>query len=395
MIIFIWVYTKQCHTLRSLVDENYFINRNRKVIRLEKHIFIYSYAQLNLGDDLFIKILCNRYPETKFYIICNKKSSVPFKKIPNLKVIFSIPLIDGILRRLNLKLRINNLLEMFISSRCDAIVNIGGSIFMEGENWQDSVYQYEKRIIRDLPFYIIGSNFGPYKDDKYYQKYKFLFKNVTDVCFRDKYSYELFSDLANVRQAADVVFSYTLSAIKNERKQIVISVIDLLNRGSLKKFSEVYTNKIMELSRYFIQQGYYVYLMGFCKIEGDNRSILQIISSLNDEEKKYIKTYFYSGDIDDALMLIEESKFVIASRFHAMILSWVFQKPVYPIVYSDKSLHVMQDIRFDGLYTEIENINEINVAEVYDYLSHSKPLNIERQTSSANIQFKKLDEFLL
>jgi colanic acid/amylovoran biosynthesis protein len=94
-------------------------------------------------------------------------------------------------------------------------------------------------------------------------------------------------------------------------------------------------------------------------------------------------------------MLIQESKFVIASRFHAMILSWVFQKPVYPIVYSDKSLHVMQDIGFDGLYTEIENINEINVAEVYEYLSHSKSLDIEKQTSSANTQFKKLDEFLL
>ena len=35
-----------------------------------------------------------------------------------------------------------------------------------------------------------------------------IFKICTDICFRDKYSYNLFKDIENVRYAPDYAFSY-------------------------------------------------------------------------------------------------------------------------------------------------------------------------------------------
>jgi len=346
---------------------------------LNKRILIYAYARMNLGDDLFIKILCGRYPETNFFVMCSKDSSAALNGISNLYV---IPGGDDIVQK-------------SISASCDAIVNIGGSIFMENDKWEDKFNQYIKRMMGNKPYYIIGSNFGPYKSVSYFKSYKSVFKSAEDICFREMYSYKLFSDLPNARYAPDVAFSYKTVKFIDQKKQIIVSVIDLSNRGKLKEYEKIYTDKIIEISRYFVQKGYAVSLMGFCEYEGDKKAIGQLLSRLNHEERKSILPYYYAGDIEDALKLIQESQYIIATRFHAMILGWVFHKPVYPLVYSDKSLHVMEDIGYKGKYTTISGIYELNADETYEYLIKSGPVNIEQQVYTADLQFEMLDKLLL
>lgn len=362
---------------------------------MDKRVYIYAYAELNLGDDLFIKILCERYPHVKFYIMSKLSVSVALRKIPNLVVIPRIPFVDGVLRRMNMDMRINNIIQKGVSFYCDAIVNIGGSIFIQNKEWKDKTKNFQRRMINNKPYYVIGSNFGPYSDDKYYEKFKVLFESVTDICFREKHSYDLFSDLINVRYATDVVFSFKTKNVVKKQNHIIISVIDLSNRKELKRYKNIYQEHIINLARCFARKGYSVYLMGFCKNEGDEKAIVKILDELTSEECIYIKPYNYSGDLDEALRLIQESQCVVASRFHAMILGWVFEKPVYPIIYSDKSLHVMNDIEFDGVYTKIENINQIKVDKIIEHLIKCEPINIEKQVHAANLQFEMLDGLLM
>lgn len=362
---------------------------------MSKRVYIYAYAQMNLGDDLFIKILCDRYPHTKFYIMSNKKYSISFNEIDNLTVINNIPVIDGAIKRTALNVSVNNLLRRLISFYCDATVTIGGSIFQEKSGWKNKLNVFQKRLINKKKHYIIGSNFGPYKDNQYYEKYKSAFKAITDICFRDSHSYNLFSDLPNVRYEADVVFQYSYEKIDYQNKQVVISVIGLKNRDNLKMYENSYQEKIIELSRYFVKQGFSVYLMGFCEKEGDDVALSDIYSKLSYNEKDSIKKYSYQGDIDKALKLIQESQYILATRFHSMILGWVFNKPVYPIVYNDKITNVLDDIGFQGSYVKIKEISTIQAEDVYNNLTTSKPLNINQQIISSKNQFKMLDEFLL
>lgn len=38
-----------------------------------KRIFLYAYDKVNLGDDLFIRYITNKYQNTKFYMVSDKK----------------------------------------------------------------------------------------------------------------------------------------------------------------------------------------------------------------------------------------------------------------------------------------------------------------------------------
>lgn len=361
---------------------------------MKKKIFIYAYTNMNLGDDLFIKMLCDRYPDTKFYIACSLSKQEAFINITNLTVIPSIPLIDGVLRRLKIKLRVNPMLSRLISKSCNGIVNIGGSIFMQPQKWRNKTKNFDESIINNKPLFVLGSNFGPYDSQEYFNEFRRLFLKTEDVCFRDEYSYNLFSDLNNVRKASDIVFSYTPKSKVEAKQSIVISVIQLSNRESLKKYKASYQNHILEITRKFIKKGYIVTMMGFCENEGDKKAINEIIQMLEDKERKHIKSYIYSGDLEDSLKVIQETKFVLGSRFHAMILAWVFKKPVYPIIYSDKSLNVIQDVDFDGPFSNINSLEEVNIDEVINNLNQYNTIDINRQKLSAKEQFKKLDDFL-
>src|SRR5699024_7019939 len=99
-----------------------------------KKILIRVYSATNLGDDLFIKILCNRYPSHKFYIIADKKHSKPFKSIPNLKVINHASFIDKVILKLGFRFTSYNFLSKKLAKRTDSVIHIGGSIFIENSN---------------------------------------------------------------------------------------------------------------------------------------------------------------------------------------------------------------------------------------------------------------------
>ena len=48
-----------------------------------KKVFLYAYDKQNLGDDLFIYTICNRYPKTKFYLWSDEQNKEIFKKVKN------------------------------------------------------------------------------------------------------------------------------------------------------------------------------------------------------------------------------------------------------------------------------------------------------------------------
>ena len=139
-----------------------------------KKVYIKAYTKLNLGDDLFVFMLCYRYKNVQFYIKELSPYTNVFKTIPNLKIIENINDISF-----------------------DAIVYIGGSIFIE--NSPSSIFrihELKEEIIKDnIPTYIIGANFGPYTSKKYFETVKNeLLPYVESITFRDTYSYNLFKN---------------------------------------------------------------------------------------------------------------------------------------------------------------------------------------------------------
>lgn len=219
---------------------------------------------------------------------------------------------------------------------------------MQGEQWEEYVAGAEALRNKSKPYYLMGANFGPYKDEAYYQQYREIFQNYADVSFREQYSYDLFKDLDNVRLAPDIIFQLKYSGGKAPvvtGKTLAISVIKPSSKA-LDGFDNLYYEKMKDVAIYFIQQGYDVHFMSFCQHEGDQEAISLILNLIPAELQAHTHAHLYKTDMDEILAVLSGASCIVASRFHAMILGWVFGKPVFPVAYSNKMINVMQDAYF-------------------------------------------------
>lgn len=358
-----------------------------------KKVMVYAYTVFNLGDDLFIKILCERYPHIKFVIYAPEKYRYTFKDIDNLEIIpsdiFLVKILDSLYRKLNGY----SFVRKFMAKDCDAAIYIGGSLFIERDKWRRGLKDVKSMILKKKPFFLLGANFGPFKDKEFYNQYREIFKGFTDICFREEYSYNIFKDLNNVRVADDIIFQLKPRMDEEHSKSIVISVIKPSIRKHLVEYDDIYYNKIKDISIYFIKRGYKITLMSFCEHEGDSEAIDKIISLIPHTYSSHVNKYYYKLNIDEALDVIAKSSLVVATRFHSMILGWLYNKPVYPIVYSDKMTNVINDVGFTGLYSKVQNIESLTPENVYNNMT-IKLLDTSLQVDNSEKQFKVLDNYL-
>ncbi|WP_415654037.1 polysaccharide pyruvyl transferase family protein, partial [Salinicoccus roseus] len=323
-----------------------------------------AYTNFNLGDDLFIKVLCERYPETNFLIYAPEEYKYTFKNIDNILIFPSNKLFNRIFNYILRKIKSDISIQRIISRKVDAIVQIGGSIFIERKKYLDSKVKKEKNVKK--PYYVLGANFGPYQTEQFYKYHHELFQRYTDICFRDKYSYELFKDLRNVRMADDIIFQLSDQKKIASKHSVVISVIKPSFRENLQDYDEVYYKKIKDIAAYFLDKGYKVILMSFCEREGDKKAIEEISQLLPIQKRAYVYKYHYLFNMDEALDVIAASSFIVATRFHAMILGWAYNKPVFPIAYSEKMNNVMEDIGHTGTFINLKEIDKLNPDEVFE-----------------------------
>lgn len=331
---------------------------------MNKKIFIMAYSRKNLGDDIFIKMILEKYPNFQFYM-----------KIPD----------ENFLDWLAMKYKNLHVLkgedtdeELYKSNveDYDAYIYVGGSIFMEGGkvyNLTPKFYDFVRRCKeKNIPFCYISSNYGPYKTKEYFEISRQNFKACTDICFRDKYSYNLFKDIPNVRYAPDYAFSYNLKHQEKIENSVGISVIDLNIRDYLKDKSSIYYKWILNNIDAYIKEGYSIYLYSFCENEKDEKTIDYLMKELGENEK--IKDVRYTGNIDEFLELYAKMEYMICSRFHAMVLSSVANQKMYVTSYSNKISNVIDDLNLDIPLLNLKDIKENDIIELKDF----KPVKREQ-----------------
>ena len=356
-------------------------------------VMIYAYTANNLGDDLFIHTICTRYPKTKFLCYAPYTYQTTFNYLPNLEIIPNNRLFNKFIHAALKPFNKEFYLREQLAKTCEVGVYIGGSIFMEQTGWEKEAQHVQTMKNSHDSFFILGANFGPYQSRKFYQTYEKIFQGITDICFRDHQSKELFSHLP-VRQAADVVFQLKdIFSHGKPKEQILISVIYPSIRKDLKKFDASYFNGIANISIHLIKQGYDVLLMAFCQEEKDHLAMNEILSLIPKALLQKVNTYTYQTNLLEAISKLSESKAIIATRFHAMILGFMLNKPIYPIVYSNKMTTVMDDLNFKGSYSRVDTIHLINLNELNQTLNQ-QPIDISPFIIDAEKQFEVLDALL-
>ena len=362
---------------------------------MRKWILLTAYCNQNLGDDLIIKILLERYPDYCFFYEnwYNESEASEFCKYENFynikkyeKNVFRKQGNNSIIRRLQ-RIILERLIKR-IRTKSIASVQVGGSMFIQRD---DSVARKRRYLLDYGPMFIIGANFGPYYSEDYVDGYKEFFKRCKSVVFRDKFSYQLFSELPNVEYASDVVFALEdTKRLDKPRNIVLVSVIDLSGRTELQQYKEVYESTIRSICVDWTKKGKKVILVSLCKNEGDEECINRVHESLNFETRELVGKHFYRGNIKRTLQLFEEAECVIATRFHAMILAMQYDIPFFVFSYSPKIENVLDDFGIKS-YCRISSLSDSILEQIPIKMIS---LDFEKKKQMFINPFQRLDEFL-
>lgn len=359
-----------------------------------KKVYLYAYDRQNLGDDLFVHTITKRYPDVQFYIWTGAENKATFKSLPNLKVIDRDSKWVHFLQKIRPSLvsRYRYALE----DKCDAIVYIGGSIFMEYPNWEQLLTWWEYEA-ENRPFLALGCNFGPWHSEGYREKMACIYGKMKDVCFRDRYSAELFTDVTTVRQAPDILFNCPMPRVTVDEKNVFVSLIDCASRDDshgLAVLDDNYIAGMAKLLREYLDNGHTLTLASFCRHEGDENAIAKIRQTLGiaDNDTR-VKDLCYTGtNADEMRSAIAGAGFVVASRFHATILALAANRPVLPVIYSDKTTHVLDDLGYKGITVDLRQENWVDYAVAESNRSVTTPIDIVKEQAQGH--FAVLDQLI-
>lgn len=343
-----------------------------------KKVFLMAYARKNLGDDIFIKMLLDKYPQIDFYMKIKEKEFLKeLSQYSNLKVMIGEDT-DSELYQMDVM-------------EYDAYVYIGGSIFMEGGkvyNLSEKFLDFVKRCKnKNIPFFYISCNYGPYQTKEYFELSRKNFETCTDICFRDKYSYKLFKDIDNVRYAPDFVFSYNIQLGEKIPNSIGISVINLDIRHDLKHIGQEYHDFLVNNVNHYIQEGNKVYLYSFCKHEQDEIVMEKLMKEF--ENNPNVVKVRYDGDIDKFLEIYSKMEYMICARFHAIILSCICRQKMFVMSYSGKIDNVIEDLelKLPILYFHKTDKNLVIDKEKFKTIDENKLLNIIENSKEQDAVF--------
>lgn len=365
---------------------------------MEKNVFLEGYWVTNLGDDLFVKIICERYPKSNFFIESEIEHKKVFKEIKNLTAYDkNYNLIYKIKQKFFHKYFKNSIFFKYYH-KIPIYVEIGGSIFMMPTNIKEKRAINKRKNVRKIAskYLIIGSNFGPFYFDEQLKEYSGFFETLDGIVFRDRYSKNLFKG-NNIQVASDVVFNLDIDKYisKNKSNNVIISIIDVFQKNrKINKESLYYEDYLINNIVNLIEQGNQITLMSFCEKEGDVIAAKRILSKVPALYQDKVNIYNHS-DIEDSLVLLGEASKIIATRFHAMILGWLLKKPTFVISYSDKTINVIDDIYPEQSYIQIDKIplKEKNIGEGnFTVITEEK---LKNAINSSRKQFQFLDEILL
>src|SRR5690625_2561833 len=123
-----------------------------------KNVLVSAYFAQNVGDDLFLKSLFDRYENVNCYLLTsNKRYEKMFESYSHVNTFFSYREVMNI----NMFISWARLVNHF--KKYDAFIKIGGSIFMQNKEWEKT---FERRhqlmnILKkhNIPTFIIGANF--------------------------------------------------------------------------------------------------------------------------------------------------------------------------------------------------------------------------------------------
>lgn len=357
--------------------------------------WLWAYAAGNLGDDLLISLIAQRFPSVDFDLVTfrwNIPEGFEYDRL--------------LAQHHNLHLcyrdRIVELPAFFKGANKlahQAFVILGGSMFPENEGWK-KVLRGQGQLIRSLAGgstcrCIIDSNFGPYSSSAFVRRYARFFRRFDDVCFRDDNSSGLFD--SPIRVEPDAAFALDPDEFARGDNGTVISVVG-------DKFGDRQSDYVKLLRDFVVNapvDARPFTFVSFCSEEGDVHAAHDLIECLPVDVREYCALHSYQGDLRAMLDCIAGARYVLGTRFHSMVLGLVFGKPTITLSYSKKIENQAAWLRRQGFLegpegvVSAEDLGDACADQIWDALHDGKtPAITQECRRCAERQFDGLRHFV-
>lgn len=373
-----------------------------------RSILLDSYLASNFGDDLLISLLCRRYPDNDFYLMCEESYLTRLGGLANIHAVGEMsPDRASLANRFVDKMRLSvgfprsRFSRLFKARTFDLYLLFGGSLFIEGDRILDRGRRAELQLAvkRSRAAGIMNCNFGPYNSQAYLEAYRKVLGQMDFLSFRDSKSYDLFRDMENCVYGADLSLSLAGEpelqltspvddASRGSRTMSIFPVL-LTGRSGLAKYDKAYFDTIEELARGFlVEKDTQVVLIPCCEAEGDVEACERLCERLADSGRVEV---LYSADVERIIRQIQESDILIASRFHSVCVGIANNIPVYVLSYSKKIDNMLSDLGISGRCVDIDTMDVKDADEIEATVT--SPAAHERM-ATAEKQFEKLESAL-
>lgn len=347
--------------------------------KINKKIFLMAYARKNLGDDLFVQMILKRNPQNDYYMKIKEPEYLSYlNNYSNLHVIQGDDT-DEELSKTNV-------------NEYDEYIYVGGSIFMEGGkvyNLSEKFYDFIKKCKEaGKPFCYVSCNYGPYQTEEYFKLSQKTFETATDICFRDKYSYNLFKNIETVRYAPDFAFTYNMENNDKIKDSVGITIIDLSIRKDLASKEDEYIKMLVNNINSYLEAGKKVYLYTFCKHESDERTLELVLKNFKNNSN--VIDVRYDGNLDKFINTYSKMEYMLCARFHAIILSILAKQKIQIMTYSKKIDNVIKDLELDLPIINFKELNENVLFDLNNFgkVEDEKLYNIVEEAKAQELKIK-------
>ena len=340
-------------------------------------VLVHAFLAGNLGDDLFVRTLCDRYPDVRFLACAPGDYEGRFSDVANLEI--RPPAEFGGLVK-----------------TADAVAHIGGCCFVQHEKDFSPFFQTDEYLAKNARHLVfMGGNFGPYQDDSYLDAYRDLFRGYDGLSFRDHYSAGLFEGYPNVLYAPDILFGFPARRAEKQRRAVV-APISLAGRDgafAISQHAEAYRRFTVSSVRALLARGYEVSLVSFCEAQGDEEEIASVVAELSDEERARVSVSCYRRHPDEVVRELEVAECVVATRFHAMVLGFAHGCRVLPVVYDQKTRKVLDDLSYP-LSVDVSALDSASAEDLVKGLLETEPLDAAPLAEGSAGHFRFFDGVL-
>ncbi len=294
-------------------------------------IFLDVYLDNNLGDDIMVKGVLNKYLKHQFYTVSDNDSvHKTYEENQNLTFISKKD-------------------KSSIMNEVDVYLTLGGSVFLFRKP-ANLVFRLKKimSILKakrnGAKIITVGSNLGPFNviGGEMLTRYE-LSKN-DDIAVRDSNSYEYIKQHVGnqVVFSDDIVFELLEEDLVREMKEVV--GISCFTPSGTQEVIDSLVNEYIQISDDILKndKNVRISLFAFDTLKENDLVVAEmVLSRVCDPTRVTIVPYI--GDVEKFLEKFSQCSKMLAVRFHSAILAEIFKIPFYPIAYSNKMENYIKD----------------------------------------------------